>query len=265
MTGYQPFLIDKSGYASLGGFWYNSSIQKENYVDRPDRIVNIVGHRFGKLTVKRLSGKKSGKYFWHCQCDCGEEKEVQGSYLQCGDTKTCGCRFFVDETGNKYGNLFVLSPLKTIGIRGVMWKCRCDCGKECIIYGGHLRRGTRKSCGCRHEVNIEKTGCKILYGITKRKCDVKNRIFSLTLEEFSYLIKQKCTYCGSPPSQEIKRSKSKKTQIIYNGIDRIDSSLGYIVENCVSCCKFCNQSKSNLSVEKWRLHLLKIIKHLGLK
>ena len=29
-----------------------------------------------------------------------------------------------------------------------MWKCRCDCGNEKIVYGGHLETGHTKSCGC---------------------------------------------------------------------------------------------------------------------
>ncbi len=29
-----------------------------------------------------------------------------------------------------------------------MWKCRCDCGNECVVYGYLLQSGRRKSCGC---------------------------------------------------------------------------------------------------------------------
>lgn len=28
------------------------------------------------------------------------------------------------------------------------WKCLCDCGKEIILMGKHLRNGNTKSCGC---------------------------------------------------------------------------------------------------------------------
>ena len=29
-----------------------------------------------------------------------------------------------------------------------MWLCKCDCGKEVIVQGAHLRSGKTKSCGC---------------------------------------------------------------------------------------------------------------------
>lgn len=32
-----------------------------------------------------------------------------------------------------------------------------------------------------------------------------------------------------------------------NGIDRIDSNIGYTKENSVSCCKFCNFAKHTMS------------------
>lgn len=31
---------------------------------------------------------------------------------------------------------------------GAVWLCRCDCGAEKTIYGGHLRAGYARSCGC---------------------------------------------------------------------------------------------------------------------
>ena len=36
-----------------------------------------------------------------------------------------------------------------------------------------------------------------------------------------------------------------------NGIDRIDSSKGYTVENSVACCKYCNTAKNTMSVDEF--------------
>jgi len=30
------------------------------------------------------------------------------------------------------------------------WVCACECGNETIVFGSNLKRGTTKSCGCRH-------------------------------------------------------------------------------------------------------------------
>ena len=37
----------------------------------------------------------------------------------------------------------------------------------------------------------------------------------------------------------------------YNGIDRVNSELGYELTNCVSCCISCNIAKSDHSYEEF--------------
>ena len=58
--------------------------------------VDLVGQKFNKLTViKRADdyitpkGIKSSQ--WLCECECGNETVVRGSYLKNGNTKSCGC------------------------------------------------------------------------------------------------------------------------------------------------------------------------------
>ena len=57
-----------------------------------------------------------------------------------------------DRTGMRYGKLTVLhradDRIEPSGRKTVMWKCKCDCGNESIVSGGHLNSGTTKSCGC---------------------------------------------------------------------------------------------------------------------
>lgn len=50
---------------------------------------------------------------------------------------------FKDRTNIKYGKLTAKEYLGKS-----MWKCICDCGKEKVVYGGHLESGHTKSCGC---------------------------------------------------------------------------------------------------------------------
>ncbi len=65
----------------------------------------------------------------------------------------------IDETGNRYGHLLVLcrgNPKRTSsGNSVVMWKCRCDCGKEIEVRGTNLRSGHSTSCGCHHDKPIK--------------------------------------------------------------------------------------------------------------
>ena len=63
----------------------------------------------------------------------------------------------------------------------------------------------------------------------------KNLSFELSEEQCIDFFNDECFYCRFPG-------------IDYpNGIDRLDSSDGYNMDNCVSCCETCNMSKGQLS------------------
>lgn len=170
----------------------------------------------------------------------------------------------INELGKKFHDLTVISFAGKGKYRGAMWECICVCGKKCIVPGGHLRANMRKSCGCRSQSRIEETGVNILFSGYRSKASKRKLDFNLDLKSFEKLIKGKCNYCGIDRSQMLRRQKAKTLQILYNGIDRIDPTLGYSLENCVSCCKYCNQSKSNLSLDEWRDHLNRIFNKMGI-
>lgn len=52
--------------------------------------VDMVGRRFGRLTVLRKSAVRMGKFM--CRCDCGNIAVVIGGNLRRGNTTSCGCR-----------------------------------------------------------------------------------------------------------------------------------------------------------------------------
>lgn len=54
---------------------------------------------------------------------------------------------FQDLTGRAFGRLTVL---RRVGHRGeyILWRCRCECGKEKDISAATLRNGNTNSCGC---------------------------------------------------------------------------------------------------------------------
>ena len=55
---------------------------------------------------------------------------------------------FIDLTGQRFGRLIVIKQTDKNQWKNICWLCRCDCGKEKIIRGGHLKSGNTKSCGC---------------------------------------------------------------------------------------------------------------------
>lgn len=63
---------------------------------RKDLRRNLIGQRFGKLTViersnNYISPKGQSQVMYICKCDCGKEVEVASSSLQQGFTNSCGC------------------------------------------------------------------------------------------------------------------------------------------------------------------------------
>jgi len=117
------------------------------------QFVDLSGRKFNKLTVVKRAPNRKCRPMWLCRCECGKEKEISGSALKNGTTKSCGCsrsaygkNRFIDVTGQRFGRLVVLKKGDR-DKRGVMWICQCDCGNTKSIFTHHLRFQTR-SCGC---------------------------------------------------------------------------------------------------------------------
>lgn len=53
-----------------------------------------------------------------------------------------------DEIGNCYGKLTVIEYAGKGKDHRALWRCKCDCGNECVVCGKNLRNGNTKSCGC---------------------------------------------------------------------------------------------------------------------
>lgn len=237
-------------------------------------FIDLAGKRFERLVViertsapSHLENKSSA--YWLCRCDCGKIRTINGSSLRSGKTRSCGCLRadivrklnFVDMTNQKFGRLQVIS-LDRFGKEGSIWLCRCDCGKEVVVSKHSLNTENTKSCGCYGDEvrlnNIKETKFKpkeagvaafnnLYYGYKKRS-KTRGKDFELTKEEFKILTKRECFYCGKPPSQRFGRDHYNQAYV-YNGIDRLDNNIGYILENCVSCCSQCNFAKHSVSYD----------------
>lgn len=88
------------------------------------------------------------------------------------------------------------------------------------------------------------------YSSYKSSAKDRNIPFSLTLEDFEIFWNTQCSYCGE--------------DIDGVGIDRIDSTKGYTLENCVPCCTKDNYMKSSHSEQEWYDRMLLILKNQGI-
>ena len=115
---------------------------------------NLVGKKFNHWSVIKHVGKSK----YECQCDCNNKtvRIIQASLLKNGITKSCGCASsaFKDISGEKFGNWVVIKY-----ISDGYWLCECQCENKTRrkIYGGALRTGRTKSCGCIKENSRVKT------------------------------------------------------------------------------------------------------------
>ena len=130
----------------------------------------------------------------------------------------------IDILGKKFGDLTVIKLLGSGKNRGAIWLCKCDCGKECEAYGSQLRFGSRVSCGCRLTSKLKQSKINQLFYSYKIKSVKRNHDFNITRDFFESLIFSNCFYCNDEPRNKL--TTSSKT-LIYNGIDRIDSTKGY--------------------------------------
>ena len=179
----------------------------------------------------------------------------------------------IDRIGERHGRL-VITGIAYVGKRShSMAHVECDCGKSAIIEIGCMTRKMNKtsSCGClKDEVNLEKAKLmqkriadnpnnslrsiitRALYKTCQRSALVMGRAFELSFEQWLKVVDSACFYCGEMDVKKVRSIPNRPTNtILLNGIDRIDNSVGYTVENSVPCCKICNMMKGKLTVTEF--------------
>ena len=101
----------------------------------------------------------------------------------------------------------------------------------------------------------------------KSRAPNRGLAFDLTLDQFKELINSNnCFWCnrmltecgvmiyGSSGRRKLKRNEYGPVM----GIDRVDNNLGYVRQNCVPCCKFCNMLKRDTPLQEWLDFLARI-------
>ena len=168
----------------------------------------------------------------------------------------------VDLTGKRFHNLIAIYPTENRNSSGnVIWLCKCDCGNEVFLSTARLVSDQIKSCGCQRLGLKGLAGLKRIYSHYQNSAKQRGLPFQISLDEFNDLSQQNCSYCGSKPSTIVKGT-SENGKYIYNGLDRIDSAFGYIIDNLVPCCKICNYMKRIMSYNEFVNHIERIYNNI---
>lgn len=90
--------------------------------------------------------------------------------------------------GHVFGRLTVLERAGSDPVtRGALWRCRWECGRETVAQGTALRKGNRRSCGCRNP-HLSKHSQED--SVTKTKAGIRTEIRTAMSETTRWVIEE---------------------------------------------------------------------------
>ena len=132
--------------------------------------------------------------------------------------------------------------IKAKGVLGELQQCQ-ECYEKMLEV--ELNRTKRE-----RNYNLERTKyIETHYNLKKTNAIGRNMSFHITIDFFKELVNKECVYCGGKKENEI------------NGIDRVDSTQGYVENNCVPCCSTCNFMKGELTQQSFLNQIQKVYKY----
>lgn len=228
----------------------------------------------GKTNISPLKKITVGNIKPRYKCiDCGYET----SYCKTG-CKKCNKKkrdSKIIDKDYKYFKVLELNYYTPKGnkTRREFAKCQCNCGEIFETRADNLHR--TKGCvpcayaymGKKNTLPNNESSKRTFYSSYISNANSRNLIFNLSREKFDLLISENCFYCGEPPtiSNYLSKTSKHKDDFYCNGIDRLDNTLGYFEENCVTCCTDCNMMKKKMNIDNFKEKIIKIYKHLNLK
>ena len=139
-----------------------------------------------------------------------------------------------------------------VGIDSKFVNFVCSCGTKFRILKGKPFNGDHKYLTCNlckiRARKLPLEGQRLVFRRIRADAKSSGRIFLIDFEWFCEEITKPCHYCGAVKTNSIK-IRGDVNSFKYNGLDRVDNTIGYIKDNCVSCCKICNRAKGALSSE----------------
>lgn len=212
------------------------------------RAENLTNQVFEHWTVLyRTTNNKQNKVRWVCKCDCDKHtiKAVEAKSLKSRTSTNCGC-----QRKKTISNLNDIKIHQRDEFNNIIRKRCFRCGKW-LPLDNFWKSRSQKDGYCGECKECSNTAKENRYNAYKKNAKKRKIEFNLSKEDFYSITTLPCYYCGNDQS--------------YSGIDRIDSSLGYQLSNCVPCCEVCNKMKLNYSTDFWINHMKRILQHYGEK
>lgn len=166
------------------------------------------------------------------------------------------------QKGSKYNHLVGT----TIGTRAILsslprslFEVKClECGHLSVQRGIDLKKLSYRECK-KCQIDNRDPNLNTAYLRTKGNAKTRNVKFNISKEYFGKIASKPCSYCNSLPNKKVYGFVDRCKP--YNGLDRINSFLGYVEGNVTSCCKYCNYAKHDMSVQDFKKWLTECYTH----
>ena len=111
------------------------------------KALDLTNQKFGRLVALKKVDSKSNKTYWLCQCECGNQKEIQTSHLINGAIQSCGCLQNEIRNQSKKTSDFRVRIKKAL-VEANNHKCAyCGLVDDYVVYDFHHLNPSQKSFG----------------------------------------------------------------------------------------------------------------------
>lgn len=130
--------------------WFNWEGHKS-----PPNFIDRTGTETENFIILGRAPNMNNKVVWNCICKhcgnyCVKFANNLNKHNSCGciRDKAIGEKLTKNLVGKRFGRLTVISREGSNSCGNATWRCKCDCGRECVIDGNNLCRNHTLSCGC---------------------------------------------------------------------------------------------------------------------
>lgn len=112
----------------------------------------------------------------------------------------------------------------------------------------------------------ENIGERYIFKRVKWDAKKAGRSFNLSFDWFVKAIHQPCHYCNRVDINKVNVASKKAGEFLltdfrYNGLDRVDNSIGYEESNCVPCCVVCNRAKNSMPYDDFMEYVAALVNY----